>query len=381
MDNKEEGTYNKKNKNRNDNISCWILDNTIKDVLPYFFINLKLNDIKNLRLVCRKFQSVIDNNCDKLYNLIFRLKIYDKMKTQELEEEIIKNDALHPILFCYKTEKQKQELEEIIKKHPILKSFLFFGLFDDDGRDLIRCIPDYTTDLVLESCYHLDNQLESKFLLSLESLYLRDCNLTLKFWNSIPSSLSSLSLYSRHDWLVDKILIEKFPSNLKNLIICTMDLTNLKIWPQNLVHLELSVLSISSDKILKLSKVSTLSFLDLYEIEGIIEIDLSNFNSLKSLTYRPGDDNQYIYFPSSLHILILHECSNKNLESTKLPKSLIRLEIFDSYSDLNLFLTELPKTLIHLEIRDPYLCLDLFLLKKEIKFPFLKVFIDGKQQK
>ncbi|KKM15545.1 hypothetical protein LCGC14_1694960, partial [marine sediment metagenome] len=98
-------------------------------------------------------------------------------------------------------------------------------------------------------------------------------------------------------------------------------------------------------------------YLKLEYIINITEIDLSNFNSLKSLTYCPFRI-EHIYFPSSLHTLILCECSNVNVESTKLPKSLIRLEIFDSYPDLNLFL-----------------------LKKENKFPFLKIFINGKPQK
>ncbi len=65
MDNKEESIYNKKYQNDN-RIYCWIFDNNFKDILPYFFINLELNDIKNIRLVCRKFQLIVNN-----YNNLF----------------------------------------------------------------------------------------------------------------------------------------------------------------------------------------------------------------------------------------------------------------------------------------------------------------------
>ena len=316
MDNK------KKNNRKGNNSACWILDDNIRDVLTYFFIELELNDIKNIRLVCRKFQSVIDNNCDRLFNLIFRLRINKKMK--------------------------KQELEEIIIKNPIIISFFLYSKFDDEN--LIGCIPDYTKELKLYE-YQDKNLREYKFSSSLESLYLEDCKLPLNCWNSIPSSLSSFTYYITMIENIELTLIGKFAPNLKKLDISNIDLTKLKIWPQNLVHLRLLYSNISSDKILNLSTLSTLLYFELRTIKGITEINLLNFNSLKSLTYIPGDDNQHIYFPSSLQTLILYGCRNENVKLTKLPNSLIHLEINNSYPD---FIS--------------------FLLKEENKLPLLQSF-------
>ncbi len=82
-----------KQQNNNNNL-CWILDDKIRDVLPLFIIKLELNDIKNLRLVCRKFQSLIDNHCDKLFNLIFRLSFKETMKKQEIKKLIKKHTII-----------------------------------------------------------------------------------------------------------------------------------------------------------------------------------------------------------------------------------------------------------------------------------------------
>ena len=350
-----------------DNICyCWILDSRIRDILPLFIIKLELSNIKNLRLVCIKFQLLIDDY-GKLFNLIFRLRVY------------------------HKTEKQK--IEKIIKKYPIITSF-YFDNFNE--KDLIACIPNYIKELLLWDC----EIKQYKFPSSLELLDMRNCTLSLKCWNSIPTSLSSLSFDNIDivDENIDKfILIEQFPSNLKELTICGMDLTNFKIWPQNLVHLKLlsSTISsdtifeqflsnlkkltiygkdlanfkiwpqnlvhlellsstISSDTILNLSKISTLSYLKLHFVKRIIDIDLSNFNFLKFLIYAPFDHKQRIYFPSSLQTLTLYRCMYDTVE-----------------------LTKLPKTLINLKIEDQYLGFDLFLLKKENKLPFLKIFING----
>ena len=331
----------KKYKQQNNNNLCWILDDKIRDVLPLFIIKLELNDIKNLRLVCRKFQSLIDNHCDKLFNLIFRLRIARITKHQITKQQQLK----------------KQQLKKIIKFYPIITSFFFNGFFDD--RDLITYIPNYTKELKLD---HYNQLNIYEFPSLLESLSIQDSILSLKSWNSISFYLSSLELFGvslgdNENIEEFPLNIEEFPLNLKKLSIMNMNLMKLKIWPQNLVYLKLSRITISFDQILNLSKLSTLSYLKLEYIINITEIDLSNFNSLKSLTYCPFRI-EHIYFPSSLHTLILCECSNVNVESTKLPKSLIRLEIFDSYPDLNLFL-----------------------LKKENKFPFLKIFINGKPQK
>ena len=313
----------KKYKQQNNNNFCWILDDNITDVLQLFFIRLELNDIKNIRLVCRKFQSLIDNHCDKLFNLIFRLIINKNMK--------------------------KQELEEIIKKNPIITSFFFMNTFNcQTNEDLIECISNYVKELKLLNWDTSNDNYGLKGCRSLESLSIQDSNLSLKYWNSIPSSLSDLILHNTRffDENENHIFIEEFPLNLKKLSITYMNLTNFKTWPQKLVHLELSYSIISSDDILNLSKLPTLSYLTLLGIREIIEIDLSNFN-LKSLTYnpvikqqhiyfKPEDDNQHIYFPSSLETLILNQCNNENVKSTNLPNSLIDLEI--DYSDFTSFL-------------------------------------------
>ena len=327
-----------KQQNNNNNL-CWILDDKIRDVVPLIIIKLELNDIKNIRLVCRKFQSLIDNNCDKLFNLIFRLTMSENMK--------------------------KQELEEIIIKNPIITSFFFMNTFNCQiNEDLIECISNYVKELkLLNRNFWFDNY-ELKGCRSLESLSIEDSNLSLKCWNSIPSSLSYLILHNTRffDENENYIFIEEFPLNLKKLNITYMNLTNFKTWPQKLVRLELSYSIISSDDILNLSKLPTLSYLTLLGIREITEIDLSNFNFLKFLTYnpvikqehiyfKPEDDNQHIYFPSSLETLILNFCMNENVKSTKLPNSLINLEINEPYSN---FIS--------------------FLLKEENKLPLLQSF-------
>ena len=321
----------KKYKQQNNNKDyCWILDDKIRDVLQLFIIKLEFNDIKNMRLVCRKFQSLIDNNCDRLFNLTFRLTTSENM--------------------------EKQELEEIIKKNPIITSFFFMNTFNenDHNGDLIQCIPNYTKELKLS--YYRDKQLKYEFPSSLESLIIKDSNLSLKCWNSIPSSLSYLILHNTRffDENENYIFIEEFPLNLKKLSIIDINLTELKIWPQNLIDLKLSNLIISSDQILNLSKLSTLSYLKLEYIINITEIDLSNFNSLKSLTYFSENifRRQHIYFPSLLETLILDNCTIKNVKSTKLPNSLIHVE----------FCSNLDTDFIS------------FLLKEENRLPLLRTY-------
>ena len=257
---------------------------------------------------------------------------------------------------------ENQELEKIIKHYPIINSFYICGLCDLNG-DLIRCIPIYTKELRL--WIYLDIQLEEyEFPSSLELLYLHDCKLSLNCWNSIPSSLSSficrLCNIIKFDENGNKIGAwhPGFRLNVKNLELdeVYINLAKLKIWPQNLIRLEIINSTISSDEILNLSKILTLSYLTLLGIKEIAEIDLSNFNSLKSLTYRPTYDNQqHIYFPSSLETLILDNCTIKNVKSTKLPNSLIHVEfcIFHSYPDPD-FIS--------------------FLLKEENKLPLLRTY-------
>ncbi|KKK64288.1 hypothetical protein LCGC14_2985740 [marine sediment metagenome] len=234
----------KKYKQQNNNKDyCWILDDKIRDVLQLFIIKLEFNDIKNMRLVCRKFQSLIDNNCDRLFNLTFRLTIDENTK--------------------------KQELKEIIIINPIITSFFFMNHIN---QDLIECVSDYVKELKLFNCGLTSDNFGLKgyrFPSSLESLIIKDSNLSLKCWNSIPSSLSYLILHNTR--IFDKyaddyigqgnhIFIEEFPLNLKKLSIIDINLTELKIWPQNLIDLKLSNLIISSDQILNLSKLSTLSY-------------------------------------------------------------------------------------------------------------------------
>ncbi len=300
--------------NHKNDSCCWIFDNKIRDILQLFIIKLELSDIKNIRLVCRKFQLIIDDY-GKLFNLIFRLTINEKMK--------------------------KQELKKIIIKHPIITSFF---LVSDGNSKLIGCIPDYTKELKL--CHHRDKQLEIEFPSSLESLTIDDCTLSLKCWNSIPSSLSFLRFENSN--IVDEnranFLIKIFPLNLKKLNLdavdaVEIDLIELKIWPQNLDYLQLGDITISSDNLLKLSTLPNLSILNL-GVKGITEIDLSNFNSLKFLIYCASkDEQQYIYFPSSsiIHTLILFYY-DKNVQSTKLPNSLIRLDIHGRCPSFNSFL-------------------------------------------
>ena len=258
----EEKKY--KQQNNNNNNLCWIFDYKIRDVLPLFIIKLELFHIKNLRLVCRKLQLLIDGNCDKLFNLIFR--------------------------FAVRRHSNNQKLQETIKKYPIITSFFLNGSINNgDAGDLIG-LPDYTKELKLTE-YQLRNY--------------------------------------------------EFPSLLESLTLDTCILSSLK-WPQHLVYLKLEDLEILSDQILNLSNLSTLSYLKLCVVH-ISEIDLSNFNSLKSLTYRSPNYyqlQQHIYFPSSssLETLILSDCSNENVKSTKLPNSLIHLKIYTPWADLISFL-------------------------------------------
>ena len=294
-----------------------------------------------MRLVCRKFQSLIDNYYDKLFNLRFRL-IVDNM--------------------------EKQELEKVIKNHPIIKSFIFKGYFNDykpsnyiPNENFIICIPDDTKELKIQQLkieQHSYNK-DFKFPLSLKSLKIRGSLLSLNHWKLILSlsSLSSLSFW--YNTVVDKglimvakkFVIKKFPSNLEKLDLKSggeifhscVNLTDLREWPRNLVDLRLTSLIISSDEILKLSILSTLFYLELHYIEGIIEIDLSNFKSLKYLAYSriPSDEKkQYVIFPSSLSFqhLSLSSCDSENVKSTKLPNSLIHLEIFSPTTDFISFL-------------------------------------------
>ncbi len=358
----------KKNKqqNNNNNNLCWILDNNLKDVLPYFFINLELNDIKNIRLVCRKFRLVIDDNHDKIFNLIFQLKIDQKI--------------------------EKQVLEKIIKLNPIITSFRISGNIDCNI-DLIQCIPNYTKELNLYS--YKNKQLEkhewfarygraiiinSKELeldlyqkkklneyelpKSIESLSLHCCTFPSKFWNSIPSSLSFL--YFDNVRIIDEnresVMIEEFQSNLKKLYIQHYDLGYLKNFPTNIVDLTLRDVIISPDQISNLSKISSLSNLELNNLINrfikITNFDLSNFDSLKNFIYQPlVDTGQYICFPPSILTLTLNECKYENF-------------ILNECKYEN-FKTSLPKSLINIKINKPYPSLISYLLKEENKLPLL----------
>ena len=302
---------------------CWILNDNFKDVLPFFFINLELNDLKNIRLICRKFRQIIDDNSyGKLFNLIFQLKINNKKKAQMMRK--------------------------IIKQHPIIKSFIMINQTSIDD------IPNDTKELHLIQDIILRDH---DFPLSLKSLYLKNCNLTLRSLNSIPSSLSFLHLINTNffDEKLIHIPIKEFPLNLKRYYISCLNGTELKIWPPNLINLRLSNIFISSKEILDLSKLSSLVYLELNKMDSEINtIDLSNFIYLNGLTYRPNSIDQQISFPLSLlQNLKLCDCNNSNIKSTKLPNSLIHLKI-DNNLNLEFFLP--------------------FLLKKENKLPLLQSF-------
>ncbi len=307
----------------NNNNPCWILDNIFKDVLPYFFINLELNDIKNIRLVCRKFQSVIDNNCDRLFNLIFRLKITDVIL--------------------------KEKFQNIIKQNKIINSFHFHG--DCLANDaLFEYIPNYAKELYLQYYRNINQLKEYKFPLSIESLTLFKCHISLKCLNSIQSSLFYFNCDKTKiiDDNKDYINFEEFPSNLKKLSVNNMYLADLKCWPKNLFHLQLFRVYISSYQMSILQKLNRLYYLELNGIDGIDEINLSNFNSLKTINYHC---RQHIYLPSSSKLLqnLILNCNEESRIKTSLPKSLI-----------------------YFEIHNPQSHLSSYLLKKEHKLPNLK---------
>ena len=384
-----------KQQNNNNNL-CWILDYKIRDVLPLFIIKLELNDKKNLRLVCQKFQLIIDNYSN-LFNLIFRLKIDWKI--------------------------EKQELEKIINFNSNITSFSINGNIDKNA-DLIQCIPNYTKELEL---YNYRNKLlERKFYFrndwtnfnisnfffehgvstkfdfkidshindeekrlhlsrdeklkkyqlstSIESLKFGYCTFSLKFWNSIPSSL--LYLYCHHVRIINKhgdmYEFENFQSNLKELYINRMNLFNIKSFPKNLVQLTLIKVMVTSDQILNLSKISSLSYLELNRLHKFYEkIDLSNFNSLKILKYKPETwEKSNIYEKG----LIFRKSFDFIEQSIYLPFSILfETLILNKCKDVNLK-TLLPKSLINIEINNPDPDLYSFLLKEENKLPFLKSF-------
>ncbi|KKM15546.1 hypothetical protein LCGC14_1694970 [marine sediment metagenome] len=290
---------------------CWILDYKIRDVLPLFIIKLELNDIKNLRLVCQKFQLIIDNY-SKLFNLIFRLKITDVIL--------------------------KEKFQNIIKQNKIINSFDLNGDYFVNGA-LLEYIPNYTKELYLQYYRGINQLKEYEFPSSIESLTLFKCEISMKCLNSIQSSL--LYFNCNYTDIVDNggyVLVKYFPSNLKKLSVNNMCLANLKCWPKNLFHLQLFRVYISSYQMSILQTLNQLYYLKLNGIDGIDEINLSNFNSLKTIYYQSRQD---IYLPTSsklLQNLILNCCNEESRIKTSLPKSLIYFEICNPQSHLSFYL-------------------------------------------